>query len=153
MKLVAAAGDIDIVALTDNVNLSAKLDINLNAKRITLNAEQEVIINGGGSYVKFSANGIEHGTNGNWTAHATKHSLVGPNALATPQIKLPPVLEGAFDEAFVLQHEITGEIMKHVHYRIKREDGSVEEGVSDENGLTHIVNAHVEEQLDIEISE
>jgi len=76
MKLVAAAGDIDIEALSDSVNLLAKLKITQSANTITITAKKAIVINGGGSYAKFSASGIEHGTNGTFVAHAATHSFV-----------------------------------------------------------------------------
>lgn len=81
MKMVAAAGDIDIKALSDNINLLAKLNITHSANRITINAKEEVVINGGGSYAKFTASGIEHGTTGKNVSHAATHSLIGPKGL------------------------------------------------------------------------
>jgi type VI secretion system secreted protein VgrG len=86
MKMVAAAGDIDIQALSDNINLLAKLSITQTANRITITAKEEVVINGGGSYVKFNAQGIELGTNGPFVAHAATHSLIGPKNLPTPDM-------------------------------------------------------------------
>jgi type VI secretion system secreted protein VgrG len=77
MKLVAAAGDIDIRALSHNLHMLAKLNITQNANCITITAKEELVINGGGSYGKFSAGGIEFGTNGTHTFHAANHSLVG----------------------------------------------------------------------------
>jgi len=76
MKLIAAAGDIDIKALNDSINILAKLNITHTAERITISAKEEVMINGGGSYVKFSAAGVEHGTDGTFVAHATTHSFI-----------------------------------------------------------------------------
>jgi len=55
MKMVAAAGDIDVQALSDSINLLAKLNITQTANRITINAKEEVVINGGGSYARFAA--------------------------------------------------------------------------------------------------
>lgn len=81
MKLIAAGGDIDIKALNENLNLLAKLNITQSANRITINAKEEVVINGAGSYVKFSAGGIEHGTSGTFVAHAKTHSFVPPKNL------------------------------------------------------------------------
>ncbi|UVW28003.1 type VI secretion system Vgr family protein [Massilia sp. H6] len=81
MKMVAAAGDIDIQALTDNIKLLAKLDITQTANRITISAKEEVVINGGGSYAKFAAGGIEQGTNGNFVAHAASHSFLGAKSM------------------------------------------------------------------------
>ncbi|WP_322404828.1 type VI secretion system Vgr family protein [Massilia luteola] len=76
IKLVASAGNIDMEALSDSINLLAKLNITQSANTITITAKEDVVINGGGSYVKFSAGGIEHGTNGTFVAHAATHSFV-----------------------------------------------------------------------------
>lgn len=76
MKLVAAAGNIDMEALTDSINVLAKLNITQGANTITITAKEEIVINGGGSYAKFTAGGIEHGTNGTFVAHAVTHSFV-----------------------------------------------------------------------------
>jgi type VI secretion system secreted protein VgrG len=81
MKLIAAAGDVDVKALSDSINLLAKLNISQSANRITISAKEEVIISGGGSYVRFDANGIEHGTAAEFVAHAASHSFVGPQHL------------------------------------------------------------------------
>lgn len=83
MKLIAAAGDIDIKALSDSINILAKLNITHSADRITISAREEVLINGGGSYVKFTAGGIEHGTKGDYVVHAANKNLVGPRGLDT----------------------------------------------------------------------
>jgi len=42
-----------------------------------------VLINGGSSYTRWNANGIEHGTMGIWREHAATHSLLGPKSLPT----------------------------------------------------------------------
>jgi type VI secretion system secreted protein VgrG len=78
MKMVAAAGDIDVTTLKDSINLLAKLNITHTADRVMITAKEEVVINGGGSYVKYNAGGIEHGTNGIYVAYAATHSLPGP---------------------------------------------------------------------------
>jgi type VI secretion system secreted protein VgrG len=85
MKLVAAAGDIDVQALANSINLLSKLNITQTANRITITAKEEVVINGGGSYAVFGPNGIEHGTAGKFVTHAAMHVADGPN-------RRPPVL-------------------------------------------------------------
>ena len=87
MRLIAAGGDIDITALQNAIHLLAKLEITHTAERITITAKQEVLINGGGSYSKWNAAGITHGTKGAWTAHAAGHGEVGPDNLGV--IALP----------------------------------------------------------------
>jgi type VI secretion system secreted protein VgrG len=86
MKLIAASGDIDMKALSDSVNLLAKLNITQTANRIVISAKEDIVINGGGSYAKFNAGSIELGTNGTFVAHAATHSFVGPKNLSTPDM-------------------------------------------------------------------
>jgi type VI secretion system secreted protein VgrG len=81
MKLVASAGNIDMEALSDSINLLAKLNITQSANTITITAKEDIVINGGGSYAKFSAGGIEHGTNGTFVAHAATHSFVDAKSM------------------------------------------------------------------------
>ncbi|MCA8115541.1 type VI secretion system Vgr family protein [Burkholderia cepacia] len=81
-RLIAAAGDIDIRALKDSINLLAKLNITHTAERITLNAKTELVINGGGSATVYNAGGITHQTSGRYTGHAAKFSYTGPKSRA-----------------------------------------------------------------------
>jgi len=82
IKLISGKENIEIQALQKSINLLAKLEITEKAKRITFNAKEELIINGGGSYTKWSAGGIESGTSGGWVSHAASHSMPGPSAIS-----------------------------------------------------------------------
>lgn len=92
MRLIAAAGDIDIKALSDSVNVLAKLQITHTADKIIISAREEVQIGGGGSYVRFNKGGIEHGTDGAFVAHAATHSFIGPRDIDAVQ-------QAAFEQA------------------------------------------------------
>ncbi|QZI69365.1 type VI secretion system tip protein VgrG [Pseudomonas protegens] len=81
-RLVAVAGDIDIKALKDSVNLLAKLNITANADRITLTAKTELVIQGGGSATTYNAGGITHTTTGPYTAYAANFSYTGAKSKA-----------------------------------------------------------------------
>ena len=87
MKLIAASGDIDVKALSDSLNLLAKLNLTQTANRIVISAKEDIVINGGGSYAKFSAGGIECGTTGTFTAHAASHHLDPAKSMAPPDLK------------------------------------------------------------------
>ncbi|MEJ8827461.1 DUF2345 domain-containing protein [Variovorax humicola] len=91
MRLFAFKDDIDIQAFKHSVNLLAKLDITVSANRITLNAEEEVLINGGTSYTRWNSSGIESGTRGRWVEHAASHSSPGPKSLPVASTNLPRV--------------------------------------------------------------
>ena len=95
MKLIAADGDIDIVALSASINVLAKLEITHTAERITITGTNEVVINGGGSYLKFSAGGIEQGTSGNHVSHAATHDFTGGKTVPAEMPPLPPFQESA----------------------------------------------------------
>ncbi|AKJ28328.1 type VI secretion system Vgr family protein [Caldimonas brevitalea] len=86
MKLVAASANIDITALKESINLLAKLNITHTANRITISAKEEVLINGGGSYSRWSGSGIVHGTSGPWRVQASSFSHTGPASMGTPSL-------------------------------------------------------------------
>ncbi|MCZ2497592.1 type VI secretion system tip protein VgrG [Xylophilus sp. Kf1] len=73
MKLIAAAGDIDISALQHSVRVLARLDVRLEGDRIHLQGRQEIVINGGGSYLRLDAAGVTVGTAGTWKVRAGVH--------------------------------------------------------------------------------
>ncbi|MGN4149637.1 type VI secretion system Vgr family protein [Burkholderia gladioli] len=89
IRMVAAAADIDIEALKNSINVLAKLDVKVDAERITLTAKEEVLINGGSSYTRWNDSGITHGTKGAFTAHAASHGFIGPDSLPVPAQAIP----------------------------------------------------------------
>ena len=92
LKMIAAAGDIDLQALSDSIKLLAMLEITITANRITLTAKQEVVLNGGSSYVKIANEGIEAGTNGTFVVHAANHSLVSAKNMDMA-VAMPPIAD------------------------------------------------------------
>ena len=88
IKLIAAGANVEVKSLSQNLNMLAKLDITHTANRIEINAKEEVLMNGGGSYRRWSASGIEEGTSGSWTAHAAGHDLNGPANAPVPKVEL-----------------------------------------------------------------
>ncbi|MFG6449821.1 DUF2345 domain-containing protein, partial [Roseateles sp. BYS180W] len=124
--------DIDVQALEQNLRLLAKLDITQQANRIHITAQQEVVINGAGSYTRWSAAGIESGTSSAWTAKAASHGFTGPASKAVQ----PPDDIQPFNEMFVLKDK-AGRPVKNFPYRIKRADGVEITGLTDEHGRTH----------------
>ena len=64
MKLISASSDVNVTALKTSIHLLAKMDITLTSNTIALTAKKQVLVNGGGSYMKWSAGSIEEGTAG-----------------------------------------------------------------------------------------
>lgn len=149
MKLIAASGDIDMHALSNSINLLAKLNITQSANRITIEANDEVVINGGGSYATFGANGIELGTNSSFMVHAAQTSFENNKCRPAPNLALPIV---GFDEQFRLvdEHE---RALPNCRYKIRSSCGKTWKGVSDAQGFTQRVFTEKPSTLDIEIVE
>lgn len=59
----------------------------------------------------------------------------------------------AYDEAFALVSEFTGKPLANRRYRVIRKSGAVEEGVTDSEGLTHLVTSELPELLHVELGE
>jgi len=147
MKLVAANADIDIKALKESVNILARLNITHSANRILITAKEEVVINGGGSYSRWNASGIEEGTSGVWRSHATKHVMVGPS---NAPVYEPKQIDVALKEtpaegqvAFSVQH-IPGPspaLFAGQPYTLLKNGAEINNGLFDEYGRVTIDKA------------
>ena len=147
VRLVSAALDVDIKAMQAAIHFLAKVKITATAKRIHIEAQDQVVINGGGSYSTYRSGAIEDGSSGTWVAHAASHGLSGGKTMTLGAGTAP------FDEAFILKHETTGQPIPLRHYRIKRADGHYVYGVSDKDGQTRLSLSEAAQALNIEIAE
>ncbi|WP_186032153.1 type VI secretion system Vgr family protein [Burkholderia gladioli] len=141
MRLVAAAGDIDVKALKDSINLLAKLNVTVTATKITISAQQEVEINGGGSYTRWTAGQIKSGTSGGFEVHSASRTFIGPDSVSTPTIPaLPPEKEQLH---FALGALPGGAAHQYVSepYELYKGGTKIGEGVTDEFGRV-VVNDH-----------
>ena len=141
MKLVAATANIDITALKDSINLLAKLNITHTANRIEITAKQEVIINGGGSYTKWTGSGISHGTSGPWQVKASSFSHSGPASMGTPSlpqaIQLP---KGQLDlfHHYVQQSGAKLQGVRQGEFTVVDSEGGVHTGSLDASGFNSV---------------
>lgn len=134
MKLLAYSGDIDIQALKHNIHMLAKLNISMTANCITISAKEELKLSGGGSYSVYKADGIEHGSSGNFTVHAAKHSLVGPQN-GTPSAMADKELKPSPEQLhYTIRAHAGGRPFANVPYALYKGDAKVEDGLSDEFG-------------------
>jgi type VI secretion system secreted protein VgrG len=135
IRMVAVAGDIDIKALGSCLNLMAKVEITKRANQIILRAKEEILLVGGGSYIRINKDGIEYGTSGNWEALAEKHVFVGPRNFPIPD----PTVPGShlpFSECYQLKHEVSGEVMAQIFYCAETREGTRYTGRTDDEGFT-----------------
>jgi type VI secretion system secreted protein VgrG len=141
IRMAAAAADIDITALKDSINVLAKLDIKMEANRITITAKEEILINGGSSYTRWNAGGIESGTNGLWRAHAASHSMVGPKSDGQPRLPQPPQLpRGQLDlyHQYIKADGAKRQGVKQGDYTVVDSEGATHAGKLDANGFASV---------------
>ncbi|WPH16889.1 type VI secretion system Vgr family protein [Variovorax paradoxus] len=145
IRMAAAAADIDITALKDSINALAKLDIRMEANRITITAKEEVLINGGSSYTRWTAGGIESGTNGLWRAHAASHSMVGPKSVPVPSIelKLPNLDLGPYKADYQLFKTDNRPFEGYAYEIHDRHRKLLESGDTSRAGQTRLVNSEM----------
>jgi type VI secretion system secreted protein VgrG len=140
MKMIAGAGDIDVQALSDSIKFLAKLEISHTANRITISAKEEIVINGGGSYARFTPGGIEHGTNGTFVAHAASHSLSTAKGMNVPEVSTRPLCTADHDvddlEQYFSFEDENGKPISGISYRVDSMDQALAEGVLDVSGRT-----------------
>ncbi|QFZ84906.1 type VI secretion system tip protein VgrG [Variovorax paradoxus] len=141
IRLVAAAADIDITALKSCINVIAKLDIKMEANRITITAKEEVLVNGGTSYTRWNASGIESGTNGIWREHAAVHSLIGPNSKGSPKLPEPAQLpKGQLDlhNHYIKSDGTPRQAVKQGEYTVVDSEGGTHSGNLDAKGFATV---------------
>ena len=139
MRLVAAAGDIDLKALKDSINLLAKLNVTVVADRIRISAQQEVEISGGGSYTRWRAGEITSGTNGNFEVHSAGRIFTGPDNKSSPLVLDAPELPENLHFTLGAQ---PGAANRYVDepYELFKGTAKIGEGVTDEFGRVIVMN-------------
>lgn len=92
------------------------------------------------------------GTHGNKVTAGSGTVIIGNSHSPAPFVPPLPLILPGFDEQFVLT-DTSGAPMANSRYLLVREDGSEEEGVTNDQGLTHRVTRHKQaEKIDIYIA-
>ncbi|EMO5719674.1 type VI secretion system tip protein VgrG [Enterobacter bugandensis] len=89
MKLIAAAGKIEMQAQTDGVEITAAkgLTITSTEDEILISAKKKITVQCGGSYLTIEPAKIEHGTNGCFKVKSADFDYTGPAKLDVPYPK------------------------------------------------------------------
>lgn len=91
MKLVAAAGKVQVQAQKDGIEVSALKGIEIVSVNgeVHITGRKKVVFIGGGSFTEWSADGITHGTAGSWQEHAAMHASKGPKSMPVSLPSMP----------------------------------------------------------------
>ena len=151
IKMQANQGKVEVQAQNDELQLNALKDATLtsSAGKITIAAKEEILITCKGAYIKLSNGEVEIGSP---KVVRVRAPLVvgGPNSILN-KVFLPASPLHRYGRQFVLQDELTGEVLAGVLYKIYRGKELLLKGRSDKNGLTKFVTTENMEGIRIEI--
>ncbi|MCF4076986.1 type VI secretion system Vgr family protein [Escherichia coli] len=147
MQLLAAKGRVNIQAQSDDLSMSSQqnLDIQSSEGKVTVSANQELILACGGAYIKLSGGNIELGCPGQILLKSTNMQKMGPTSLDIASVEMPRGFGGGFiltDEAGVPQPSTP--------YRLTTAEGDILQGITDENGKTASVNTSIPSVVKVE---
>ena len=151
MKLIAASGKVQIQAQKDQMELTSFADMQISSTegRIILNAKQELLLMCGGAGIRIKNGVIEE-------LGPTRIVQKTPNLVYQDGESLSQAMPSFKDGEFALKYRlhIDGDpehILKNQHFRIRRQDGSVLEGVTDEHGESQLLTMNELETATIEL--
>ncbi|HBB1293955.1 TPA: type VI secretion system tip protein VgrG [Escherichia coli] len=155
IKLFANKGAISVQAQNDLMELLAQKSIEITSTEdeIKITAKKKITLNGGGSYIRLDACGIEAGTPGEYNVKAGYYGRK-PKAKLTPELMAFPVIKSEdFNQSFILLDGNTGQPLINWPYELELESGLKMSGITDENGNTELISSDKEEVVNISVFE
>ncbi len=155
IKLFANKGAVSVQAQNDLMELLAQKSIEITSPEdeIKITAKKKITLNGGGSYIRLDACGIEAGTPGEYNVKAGYYGRK-PKAKLTPELMAFPVIKSEdFNQSFILLDENTGQPLINWPYELELESGLKMSGITDENGNTELISSDKEEVVNISVFE
>lgn len=155
IKLFANKGAVSVQAQNDLMELLAQKSIEITSTEdeIKITAKKKITLNGGGSYIRLDACGIEAGTPGEYNVKVGYYGRK-PKAKLTPELMAFPVIKSEdFNQSFILLDENTGQPLINWPYELELESGLKMSGITDENGNTELISSDKEEVVNISVFE
>ncbi|EFC4407442.1 type VI secretion system tip protein VgrG [Escherichia coli] len=152
IKLFANKGAISVQTQNDLMELLAQKSIEITSTEdeIKITAKKKITLNGGGSYIRLDACGIEAGTPGEYNVKAGYYGRK-PKAKLTPELMAFPVIEsGEFNAKFLFTDD-DGLPYANTKYIACFSDGTQKEGITDENGYTENFNTDSKQTIDVRL--
>ena len=165
---IVADGQFSMTNTKDNITLSAhtgkleataKQDVNIasSTKEVEIVATNKITLTAGGAIITLDGADITI-TAKQFTEKAGKHSKAGGGidglslaGLPSKSIETDDNLRIVYDEGFVIVDEDTQEPIPNCHYKITKPDGSIETGITDDEGRTKVIESYAIEDLKIEV--
>lgn len=150
MKLISGKGSIKLQAHEEHIDLSAARrilleaseEIILQAPKISIRSRESTEVSGGGSFSRWNASMIEHGTSGEWRQQAANHHVLGPANCPLPDIPPPPTYEELQQSTSLMvrlrSHARDGRLLAHQPYTLFKQGAQIAVGVTDAAGQLRI---------------
>jgi len=153
VQAIAANGPVSLQAHTDQLEILADKEVAVISVNdcIEIKAKEKIVLQAGESSITLEGGDITFACPGTFSVKGGQHVFDSGVFSETSLTRLPDSRPRLFDEAFVLKDEETGQPLAGYQYRIIRADGSIEPGVTDEKGQTHLVSSVEVEQLKLEV--
>lgn len=142
IKLIAAAGKVEIQAHQDNIELTS-------AKRIVISASDEIVLQAPkvsiitqGAQAAFGGDSITYQASGAYTINSATFAHRGSGNGEIEALTLPKSAM-AHDQRVRINDLNTGEPMANQRFRARLEDGQEIEGTTDAQGLTQILTSSI----------
>ena len=139
MKLFAAKGKVEVQAQSDNIELTAQKAVKVVSatENIEVAAKQEILLTSGGAYIRIKDGNIEIHAPGKIDIKGSTHTFAGPASTSIVMPHLPQGAAAPTDLEFRLVDPY-GRPSPGVQYKATLSDGSVKQGVLDEDGYAKI---------------
>ncbi|WP_254894885.1 DUF2345 domain-containing protein, partial [Chromobacterium violaceum] len=151
LKLIAAKGKVQVQAQSDAMELTADKDVTITSvkQKIHLNGKQEILLTSGGAYVRIKDGKIELHAPGTVSFKGASHDWSGGTSLGQMFNSMP---DAKFDNKYQILDEHTGQPLANQKYKIIRESGEKELGITDSQGFTHVIkNPDAAEKLQLHL--
>ncbi|WP_369462079.1 type VI secretion system Vgr family protein [Citrobacter braakii] len=136
-KLFSSHNDIDIQAQGGNITTWSTQDTHISSgRKLVVTAQDELTLICGGGYIKIKGGNVEIGGPGKLLIKNTGIKKAGSGSMQGVMKSFEPA---TFDESFALLHPVSGEPIASQRFRLTLPNGSVQEGVTDAQGKTPLI--------------
>lgn len=144
-KMFAAKGDIDMQAQGGKFTTWSTDDTHIaSGKKMTVVAQEELVLICGGAYIKLKGGNVEIGGPGKLLI---KNSGIKKAGAASMQSAMKSFGPENFDEKFVISNVLTSSPISNLPYRITMPDGKIIEGITSATGETGLSQSEVVDDM------
>ncbi|WP_240783501.1 DUF2345 domain-containing protein, partial [Rahnella sp. CFA14(1/10)] len=148
-KMFAAKGDIDVQAQGGKFTTWSTDDTHIaSGKKMTVTAQDELVLVCGGAYIKLKGGNVEVGGPGKLLV---KNGGIVKQGSASMQSAMKSFEPEQFNEGFVVTHPLNGKPLASQKYKITLDDGQIIEGLTDEKGMTSLTQSQAAQDMVISL--